>query len=762
MPRSLLTLLLVALLCTCGRAQTATGSREAKSEGTDFWFTFLEHRDPDNNKVVLISARQATTGTVTIPGANFSQNFTVAANGVARIPLPAGAETLGSERVSTTAVHVTSAAVVSVYIHQYFGFRSEASLVLPTPALGTDYRVLAYSGRPDPVNYPSTFAVVATEDATEITISDLPAATEGGRQPGAAITRTLNRGQVFQVRAADGVSDLTGTSVQATAPVAVYAGAAWSFVTISCNAADNLLEINFPVSQWGRRYLGVPTLRNNEHVYRVLADEDGTEVRYERGSTVRTATLSAGEFFDIITGEAVLFTATKPIMVAQFLLGSECNGHPLNRFGDPSYFLLSELTQTLDTVTVFNSNFQDIDENFLNITFRAGDEVGIQLDGAPLTSPITLAPGGEYAYTRVQVSDGSHTITSSGCGVIVTVYGYGDIESYAYNGGSAFRNINGNPIVEGGCLNDTIRFVTGLDTLRFRHEWTLEDGTVETRADFLRFYDELGEYPIRLILYDECLDQADTSFRDLRITLRRAVEITPDQRVCVGEPVRLEASDLPGATYLWTGPDNLLEESQALDFAATGPNQAGDYTAIGIVSGCATFPVTARLTVDTLPRVQLRGDSAFCPRDPRDLAVLDAGDFAGYQWSNGRSGNPLEVRIPGLYTVSVSSDQGCVGTDSITVAAFCPVQFYIPNAFSPNADGINDVFRVEAVDAAAVRLRVYDRWGGEVFVSTSEILGWDGREAAVGTYTYLVEIEGFDENGRFVTRTKAGTVVLVR
>ncbi|MEL7160325.1 MAG: gliding motility-associated C-terminal domain-containing protein, partial [Bacteroidota bacterium] len=259
-----------------------------------------------------------------------------------------------------------------------------------------------------------------------------------------------------------------------------------------------------------------------------------------------------------------------------------------------------------------------------------------------------------------------------------------------------------------------------------------------------------------------CLDQRDTSFRDVRITLRQAAEVTPDLRVCAGEAVRLEAADLPGARYRWTGPDGFSEEIQNLEFPAVHPRRSGDYTAIGTISGCATFPATTRLTVDTLPRVQLRGDTAFCPRDERDLAVLDAGDFTSYQWSNGRSGNPLEVRTLGTYAVSVTTDPGCVGTDSVTVAAFCPVRFYIPTAFSPNFDGINDVFRVEALDAAAVRLRVFDRWGAEVFISTTDVLAWDGKDAAAGTYAYLAEIEGFDEGGRYVTRVKSGAVVLVR
>ncbi|MEM9526582.1 MAG: gliding motility-associated C-terminal domain-containing protein, partial [Bacteroidota bacterium] len=754
------TLLVLSLVCTCGRAQ--------KSEGQDFWFTFLQHRDPGNNKVALISARQATSGVISVPGSGWSQNFTVAANGIANITLPPGAETLGSETVRSTAVHVTANAVVSVYMHQYFGFRSEASLVLPTPALGTDYMVLAYTGRPDnSVNYPSTLAVVGTEDDTEVVISDIRARTEGGRAIGSTITVTLDQGEVYQIRAIDANSDLTGTRINSSLPVSVYAGASWSGVPAnSCGVYDNLLEANFPVSQWGLTYLGVPTLNNAENLYRILAAEDGTTVSVDDGNGISNRQLNAGGYYDFSTGRAISITADKPILVGEFLLGSNCNGHPNPTYGDPSYFLLNELTQTLDTVTVFNSTLQDIRENYLNIVFRAGDEVGIELDGAPLGVPIETAPGGEYAYARVQVGAGSHTVTSAGCGVIVTVYGYGDRESYAYSGGAAFRNINANPIVEGGCLNDTIQFATGLDTLRFKHEWTLEDGSIERRADFPRFYDQLGEYPIRLVIHDECLDRRDTSFRDISITLRQAVTVSPDTRLCAGEEVTFEASDVPGASYRWEGPNGFLEETQTISWAAVNPDLAGVYSAVGIVSGCETFPASTELTVDTLPVVRIRGDSAFCPRIPEEFASLNAGDYLGYQWSNGQAGNPLTIRIPGVYTVTVTDDQGCRGTAEATVAAFCPVRFYIPTAFSPNSDGINDRFAVNAVDAEAVRLQIFDRWGQQVFLSSEGIPDWDGnvagRPAASGTYGYVVEVEGFDEGGRYRTFQKAGAVVLVR
>lgn len=96
--------------------------------------------------------------------------------------------------------------------------------------------------------------------------------------------------------------------------------------------------------------------------------------------------------------------------------------------------------------------------------------------------------------------------------------------------------------------------------------------------------------------------------------------------------------------------------------------------------------------------------------------------------------------------------------------------FYVPNAFSPNDDGVNDLFRVFPGPAVAevLRLAVYDRWGGEVFLRknvdpTSELDAWDGtrpggRDPGVGVYVYELQVRLF--NGEII-RT-AGEVLLIR
>ncbi len=112
------------------------------NEGRDFWFGFMEHRDKGaNTMVVMITSRVDTKGSIGMPGRNYSQAFAVEANEVTLVQLPSYAETVGSEFINRNAIHISSEADVSVYMHQYFGMRSEASVVLPSRSLGNAYYV---------------------------------------------------------------------------------------------------------------------------------------------------------------------------------------------------------------------------------------------------------------------------------------------------------------------------------------------------------------------------------------------------------------------------------------------------------------------------------------------------------------------------------------------------------------------------------------------------------------------------------------------
>jgi gliding motility-associated-like protein len=754
-----LTLILFSLSCFTASAQT--------NEGRDFWLGFMQHYDTGlNSMVVMITAKANTSGTITMPLSGWGQNFSVTANQVTLITLPAIAENIGSESVASRGVHVVSKDPVSVYIHQYYSFRAEASIVLPIEAIDREYYIMSYPGIEERGDYyPSEFLLVGTQDDTEVVIT-LSAGTEAGKSKGMTFTIHLDAGESYQVRSRRVGDDLTGTHIRSDKKLAVFGGCQWVEIPDGCQFRDNLLEQMYPVNTWGRRFVTIPSARVSYDIFRIMASEDNTMVELD-GNSPQVFQLDAGEFVEYRSSTSAFVMADKPIQMAQYLIGSQCNGLGI---GDPAFVLLNSVEQTRDTVTLHNSSFQNIIENYINIIAQTSDIGNVYIDGQRVTDAggnfVTVGANASFSYAQVRVSAGSHTITSSGCGIIVTAYGYGEIESYAYSGGAAFTSINANAIPEGGCLNDTIFFDTGLSPDRYSAQWDLGDGTVMDRHRFEYVYSQLGTYPVRLITYDRCLEEADTSFRDLRVTLRQAVSATDEVEVCAGTPFRLVASDLAEAEYRWSGPNEYFSEEKEPLFTVPTPAQSGTYSVIGIISGCATFPALTEVEVHPTPEPDLGEDTLICSRSSGFVLLLDPGDYVDYFWQDNHRLRTYEVQNEGTYSVEVTDEHGCIGGDVIILTEQCPTRIYAPNAFSPNNDGINDRFQLYAFDITRLEWKIYDRWGNEVFVSEDPEDSWDGNwkdgPAGSGVYVWMVSFDGYREDGSTYSGLESGSVTLIR
>jgi gliding motility-associated-like protein len=114
------------------------------------------------------------------------------------------------------------------------------------------------------------------------------------------------------------------------------------------------------------------------------------------------------------------------------------------------------------------------------------------------------------------------------------------------------------------------------------------------------------------------------------------------------------------------------------------------------------------------------------------------------------------------FTVLVTNDIGCSATDDVLVKVYKGPAYYLPNAFTPNGDGLNDVFRVIAVGIATTDyFRIYNRYGELVFDGGTTLKGWDGtfkgKKAVTGTYVWM--IKGIDKDGKIVDMK--GTVLLL-
>ena len=123
-----------------------------------------------------------------------------------------------------------------------------------------------------------------------------------------------------------------------------------------------------------------------------------------------------------------------------------------------------------------------------------------------------------------------------------------------------------------------------------------------------------------------------------------------------------------------------------------------------------------------------------------------------------------------LYTLQATSENGCMASDSIFIQVEEVRKVYLPNAFSPNSDGINDYFAAQADFPNVQRIiemKVFNRWGGLVFDQAEiplnlESGGWDGtylgKPAETGIYVYLLKVV-FLDNAELIF---SGDVLLVR
>jgi large repetitive protein len=114
------------------------------------------------------------------------------------------------------------------------------------------------------------------------------------------------------------------------------------------------------------------------------------------------------------------------------------------------------------------------------------------------------------------------------------------------------------------------------------------------------------------------------------------------------------------------------------------------------------------------------------------------------------------------YIYTVIDETGCTATESTVVEVLIDKTIYIPNAFSPNGDGVNDIFNVAVQDVSEYELKVFNRWGELMFLSTDKKTGWDGnykgKEMPPSVFVY---------HARFVfpdgeKKNKKGSFVLIR
>jgi gliding motility-associated-like protein len=247
-----------------------------------------------------------------------------------------------------------------------------------------------------------------------------------------------------------------------------------------------------------------------------------------------------------------------------------------------------------------------------------------------------------------------------------------------------------------------------------------------------------------------------------------------DLRTCFGNSVRLDGKG--GQTYQWTPAQNLSSSIIANPmFTATREGVFKYALSVTDANGCRSL-VSDTVTITVLPPVKVDAgrDTSVAINQPLQLNAGDPNNsnFINYRWSPTVNLNNANLKNPValftnvstiVYTVKATSVDGCEASDDIKITVFLKADIYVPNAFTPNHDGKNDLARPIGIGIKELKyFRLYNRWGELVFETKELTKGWDGVWKGVEqpTNTYVWMAQAIDFNGNLIT--KKGTITLVK
>lgn len=250
------------------------------------------------------------------------------------------------------------------------------------------------------------------------------------------------------------------------------------------------------------------------------------------------------------------------------------------------------------------------------------------------------------------------------------------------------------------------------------------------------------------------------------------LQLPPTASICAGNTLQLQASG--AELYNWIFTTTGLSSTTIPDPVAS-PAATTVYTVRGSDSyHCFSDTAEINVTVHPLPAVNAGIDHEVLPGTPVQLSPVYSNDVIRWNWSPAQYLSCASCATPvsnpmaqTMYRLTVWNQHNCQATDSLLIKMICEEsRVAIPNAFSPNNDGVNDLWTIKGISLVK-HLLVFNRWGQKVFERSNFIASdrascWDGTfkgyHAPPGTYVYFVEME-CPTGGVF---TRKGTVVLTR
>lgn len=232
--------------------------------------------------------------------------------------------------------------------------------------------------------------------------------------------------------------------------------------------------------------------------------------------------------------------------------------------------------------------------------------------------------------------------------------------------------------------------------------------------------------------------------------------------ICEGTSTQLSASGRD--TYIWTPATGINNTRIASPYA--NPVITTVYS-VNISEG-GFCGVTATVLVKVLPKPEVyAGPDQILNLD--EPMYLNASGTGTMTWIFGEGilchscpNSQITPVNSGEYVIETVNNAGCKAQDEMHVEVTKEYNVYIPNAFSPNYDGINDEFLVYGTGITKIEVSIFDRWGEKLYTSTEQLKGWNGtykgQECKQDVYTVVINFTTLDNK----KHTKTGHVSLLK
>lgn len=218
--------------------------------------------------------------------------------------------------------------------------------------------------------------------------------------------------------------------------------------------------------------------------------------------------------------------------------------------------------------------------------------------------------------------------------------------------------------------------------------------------------------------------------------------LTLQDSVCIGDTIvlNIDLQVTPTSQFYFESNTHFNYQNNQLIYYPDSINQGINLIAFNNSGFCISDTASFSFNVGELPIFNFEDTLTFCKGE--ELTIQSFGNYQNYLWNTGATSNFLNVLDSGYYKLTVTDFNGCIWTDSIyAFVDVCDVEPK-PNVFTPNGDGYNDKFILEAHGMKFSTIVIFDRWGKKLAEYSNIQEGWDGKniegnEMPSGVYFYV-------------------------